>query len=53
MAGEVRVHELEGEGCGERCKERSPHGFVGEVVGDLVEVEGGRVEMVRSEGEGG
>ena len=38
MAGEVRVHELKGEGCSQSCKERSPHHFVGEVVGDLVRV---------------
>ncbi len=32
VPGEVRIHQLEGEGCCESCKEGPPHHLVGEVV---------------------
>ena len=35
VTGEVGVHELEGEGSRQGSKERAPHHFVREVVGDL------------------
>ena len=35
VAGEVRIHQLEGERCSQSRKERSPHDFVREIVGDL------------------
>ena len=35
MAGEVRIHQLEGERRCQGRKERSPHDFVREIVRDL------------------
>ena len=35
VTGEIGIHQLEGEGRCQGSKERSPHDFVREIVGDL------------------
>ncbi len=37
VAGEVRIHQLKGEGSRQGSKESSPHHLVGKVVGHLQE----------------